>query len=65
MATREEMIQEGMKYYCINCKKCYIHLPTESYEDGHGGRVLNMCRCGSDLFAKLNDNSSVSSDGVG
>ena len=59
MATREEVIEEGYRYYCIACSKVFKELPKEQYEDGHGGRALAMCRCGSDLFANLKDDSRV------
>jgi hypothetical protein len=59
LGTREKMIAEGCKYYCLNCHICYVHIPVEIYEDGHGGRLLNMCKCGSDLFAHLSDDSPV------
>lgn len=46
----QELIEEGAKYFCLNCKKVYAKKPTQPYETGHGERMLEMCRCGSDLF---------------
>ena len=57
--TREEAIAKGYEVYCIGCSKVYRMPPTEQYEDGHGGRQLPMCGCGSDLFAKLSDDPQV------
>lgn len=57
--TREEALKEGYTVYCIGCNTPYRHTPTEQYEDGHGGRRLEMCRCGCDLFANLTDDSQV------
>jgi len=53
--TREEAITEGYKWYCLKCNTVFKDKPTQNYEDGHGGRLLEMCRCGSDLFDKLDD----------
>jgi len=53
MATKQEMIDQGCTVYCLICKKCYKELPMEIYEDGHGGRYIPFCRCGSDLFSNL------------
>jgi hypothetical protein len=53
--NRDELISEGMRWICLNCGRCYRDKPKESYEDGHGIRLLEMCRCGSDLFKKLNE----------
>ncbi|MFH1956668.1 MAG: hypothetical protein ABIJ28_03415 [Patescibacteria group bacterium] len=51
----KEFIKQGYKYKCLGCGMIYKVLPAEPYEDGHGGRELKMCRCGSDLFKKLED----------
>jgi len=40
--------EEG--YRCLGCGRVFESVPTERYEDGHGGRQLDMCRCGCDLF---------------
>lgn len=55
--TREEAIAKGYRFYCPGCSRPYRELPTQQYEDGHGGRQLAMCRCGSDLFANLSDDT--------
>ena len=57
--TKQEVLDKGYLYYCVACSKVYKMLPTEQYEDGHGGRQLSMCRCGCDLFANLHDDSRV------
>ena len=59
MTSRADAIKEGYKYYCINCNTVYKHLPTEDYEDGHGGRLLTMCRCGCDIIADLKTDETV------
>jgi len=53
--TREKMLAEGYRYYCIACHRVFKQPPTEQYEDGHGGRPLEMCKCGCDMFANLKD----------
>jgi predicted nucleic acid-binding Zn ribbon protein len=54
MATKEEMMAKGYKYYCMECHKVYAEVPQEIYEDGHGGRPRTACkRCGCDLIATL------------
>lgn len=51
--TRQEVIDAGYKYYCPGCNKVFKEIPKENYEDGHGGRQINMCRCGCDLVVDL------------
>ncbi|HCR41769.1 TPA: hypothetical protein DIV45_00105 [Patescibacteria group bacterium] len=57
--TREEALAKDYLYYCLNCNKVYKELPVENYEDGHGGRNLQMCKCGCDLFADLKTDQPV------
>ena len=59
MPTRQEMIDDGYTVYCLQCNKCYKTPPNEQYEDGHGGRRLEMCRCGCDLFSQLKEPAHV------
>ena len=60
MATRQEMLDQGKKYYCLGCRTTYVELPVERIDkDGHGGHNMNMCRCGCDLFANLADDTPV------
>jgi len=59
MATQDEMLQSGLKYYCMQCKSCFKEIPTEMYEDGHGGRYITMCKCGCDLICNLVDDKLV------
>ena len=54
---KKEAIKSGYICYCAKCNTAYKNVPTEQYEDGHGGRQLEMCRCGCDLFARLADNT--------
>ena len=63
MATRQEMIDKGLLYFCSGCSTCYKEVPTEDYEDGHGGRLLTTCRCGCDLIVSLKTNNLVDADG--
>jgi len=52
--TKEEAIASGKPYACLGCHSVYAVIPTEEYEDGHGGRLIDMChRCGCDLFIDL------------
>lgn len=53
--TRDEAIAKGYKHYCLKCHKVYKEVPKQTYEDGHGGRLIDMCRCGSDLFGLLEE----------
>ena len=62
MATREDMIKEGYVWFCLSCHKCFKTLPTENYEDGHGGRQIEMCRCGCDIFSELDETAGASSN---
>lgn len=39
-------------WICMRCDKKYVTKPGYEYEDGHGGRWIEMCSCGSDLFLK-------------
>ncbi len=41
---------------CLGCYTAFENKPVQDYEDGHGGREINMCRCGSDLFVELEKN---------
>lgn len=52
---RNEAISLGYHYYCMGCSKVYREIPTEHYEDGHGGRRMEMCNCGCDLFRRFQD----------
>ncbi|KKM93805.1 hypothetical protein LCGC14_1204700 [marine sediment metagenome] len=49
----KEAIAKGYQVYCLGCSTIYRTPPTRQYEDGHGGRQLPMCKCGSDLFGSL------------
>jgi hypothetical protein len=42
--------QLGAKYVCLQCKTPYQNKPKQPYKNGHGGRMLEMCGCGSGLF---------------
>ena len=35
--------------------RVYAETPLVEYEDGHGGRMLERCRCGSDLFVAVSE----------
>lgn len=45
----------GGKHICLGCHKIYEKIREERYEDGHNGRMLQICTCGSDLFEKIGD----------
>jgi len=60
--TREECIRDGYLFYCLGCATAYKKIPQEWYEDGHGGRYIDMCRCGSDLFANMKDDTPAHGD---
>jgi hypothetical protein len=49
----EKFKGEGYTEVCIACRIVYKQVPTQHYEDGHGGRDLEMCSCGSDLFNSI------------
>ena len=60
MATREEMLAKGYKYYCLACKGVFKKVPREEYHTGHGARMRAVCkRCGEDLICNLVDDSLV------
>ena len=46
----ENWKKEGYQQICMGCYTVYRQKPTQWYEDGHGGRFIEMCRCGCDLF---------------
>lgn len=47
------MPNEISKAQCLRCGRIYKEPPIVTYADGHGGRLLEMCGCGSDLFVKV------------
>ncbi len=49
------LIEEGYRWKCLGCGGVYKDRPEQMYEDGHGGRYIDMCQCGSDLFIELKD----------
>lgn len=49
----EGLRREGANYICLGCRRVYVEKPLEWYEDGHGGRNIKMCSCGSDLFETI------------
>ncbi len=51
--TRDEAIAKGYRYFCLECSTVYKEKPIAPYDDGHVGRMLEMCRCGCDLFDNL------------
>ena len=51
----EELMQKGAKYICTGCYKVYASKPKTVYEDGHGGRMMEICRCRSDLFTGIDE----------
>jgi len=55
-----ELLTDGYRWQCLVCGLVYKNKPQEDYEDGHGGRSINMCHCGNDLFGELKDISHKS-----
>ncbi len=52
----ENFKEKGYNSVCLGCNTVYKEKPTEIYEDGHGGRFLEICcRCGSDLFEGIDE----------
>jgi hypothetical protein len=49
----EDLKKEGYKYVCMGCNTVYKEKPERWYEDGHGGRYIDMCRCDCDLFGTV------------
>lgn len=49
----EELVLDGARYICLGCKKVYATKPEKIYDDGHGGRMMEMCSCDSDLFGAI------------
>ena len=47
------MPNEASKVQCLGCRRIYNKPPLVEHEDGHGGRMMEMCRCRSDLFAAI------------
>lgn len=46
----ENWKKEGYRWVCIGCNTVYREKPQWLYEDGHGGRYIDICKCGCDLF---------------
>ena len=52
--NKEEAIKKGYTCFCANCNTAYKKTPKEWYEDGHGGRYINMCKtCPCDLIVDM------------
>jgi len=51
----EDLKIKGCNYVCLGCLTVYQEKPTQDYDDGHGGRLLEMCRCGGDLFENIDE----------
>jgi hypothetical protein len=49
----EDLKKKGGEHVCLKCNSVYAEKPIWHYEDGHGGRDLEMCPCGSDLFETI------------
>jgi hypothetical protein len=56
----KELIDKGYAYRCLGCNKVYKVKRQEPYEDGHGGRFIDMCgSCGCDLFQPLQETTCL------
>lgn len=49
----KKQADDSMNYQCLGCGRYYNIPPKVMYEDGHKGRMIEMCQCGSDLFSNL------------
>ena len=49
----KELKSAGGKFVCLSCKRVYEKKPMQFYEDGHGGRDIEMCVCGCDLLDEI------------
>jgi hypothetical protein len=57
---KNELIQEGYKYYCLGCGAAYKELSFDSLE----GRLnTKMCSCGTNSFATLDGDKHIREDG--
>ncbi len=65
MAKNVKLIEEGYKYGCINCNTTFKEIPTQPYEDGHGGSERICClHCGEDLIIDFETNALVKEEGT-
>ena len=55
----KELMAEGYQWRCLKCNTVFKEKRVELFEDGHGGRSLEMCRCGCDLFQKLSETTCL------
>jgi len=55
----EEWQEKGYNWVCMGCNTVYKQKPDMLYEDGHGGRFIDMCRCGCDLFNTIDDTIKI------
>lgn len=55
MATLRELYNKGCRRVCIGCNTVFKpdKVRTEPYADGHGGREIEMCKCGCDLIGYI------------
>ncbi len=55
MSTLREVYSQGYRRVCVGCNKVYKpdSVRKEIYEDGHGGRLMEMCSCGCDLIGYI------------
>lgn len=53
--TLRDVYNEGYRRVCIGCNTVFKPdcVRREMYEDGHGGRLIEMCRCGCDLIGHI------------
>ncbi len=50
-----ELYNDGYRRVCLNCNSVFKqdNVRTEPYEDGHGGRIIEMCNCSCDLIGYI------------
>jgi len=53
--TLREAFDQGYRRVCIGCNTVFKpgEVRKEFCDDGHGGRDIEMCKCGSDLIGNI------------
>lgn len=51
----KKLLEKGYLFRCLSCNTVYKEKKQEFYNDGHGGRYIDMCSCGCDLFQPLEE----------
>jgi len=53
--TIEDFYAKGFRRVCLSCNTLFEpdKVRKEDYDDGHGGRPIEMCKCGCDLIGHI------------